>query len=291
MQQSYASETVRAFENARSELVRQRRVQGILFGALLIAATVGSAIVGEFNIAKLTFGLPRITEYIQKTIPVITLSNFAGDIAEWYYGVNKWLRLLGETLLIAYIATLVGTIGAFVLSFPASRNLAPNNATYFVARRFLEICRTVPDLVYALIFIYAFGLGPLAGALAVAIHSMGGSGKLFAEANENIDPRPLDGLRAVGANWFEIVRYGVVPQVMPNFISFTLWRFEINVRSSAIIGFVGAGGIGDELYTVIRVLYYEDISAIILMLIGTVMLIDLACEKLRHRLIGQENLQ
>jgi phosphonate transport system permease protein len=283
-------DALRAFERARQELLSRRRGQTILFGAIFVAAVIGSAVVGEFNLAKLAAGAPRITEYVEKTIPVLRLGSLGHDIAEWYYGIGKWLRLLGETILMAYLATLLGTLGAFVTCFAASRNLAPSSAIYFVTRRFLEFCRTVPDLVYALIFIFAFGLGPLAGILAIAIHSWGGSGKLFAEANENIDMRAVEGLRASGANWFQTMRYAVVPQVLPNFTSFTLWRFELNVRSSAIIGFVGAGGIGDELYTVIRVLYYEDVSAIILLLVGTISVIDTICERLRHKLTGQEHL-
>ena len=130
----------------------------------------------------------------------------------------------------------------------------------------------------------------MAGVLAIAIHTMGGSGKLFAEAVENIDMKPVDGLRATGASWLQVLRFAVLPQVFPNFISFTLWRFEINVRSASVLGFVGAGGIGQEFYTAIRMLYYEDISAMLLLLVATVMLIDIVCERLRHRVIGKENM-
>jgi phosphonate transport system permease protein len=154
----------------------------------------------------------------------------------------------------------------------------------------LEIARTIPDLVYALIFVFAFGLGPLAGILAIAIHSMGASGKLFAEAAENIDMKPVDGLRGVGADWLQTMRYAVLPQVLPNFASYTLWRFELNVRTAAVMGFVGAGGIGQELITAIRMLYYEDVSALVLLIVATVTCIDLLCEKVRHGFIGKENL-
>jgi len=102
--------------------------------------------------------------------------------------------------------------------------------------------------------------------------------------------KPVDGLRAAGANWLQTLRYAVLPQVLPNFTSFTLWRFEINVRTASVIGFVGAGGIGQEFYTAIRMLYYEDISALILILVATVVLIDMGCERLRHRMIGKEAL-
>jgi phosphonate transport system permease protein len=136
--------------------------------------------------------------------------------------------------------------------------------------------------------VYAFGLGPLPGALAIAVHSMGSFGKLFSEVNENIDMRPVEGVRASGANWLQMLRYAVVPQVLPNFSSYTLRRFEINVRASSIVGFVGAGGIGQELYYVIRQFIYVDISAIVRLLILTVALIDITCERVHHRLIGEQ---
>jgi phosphonate transport system permease protein len=161
---------------------------------------------------------------------------------------------------------------------------------YSLARRCLEIARTVPELVYALMFVYAFGLGPLPGVLAIAVHSLGSLGKLFSEVAENIDPGPVEGVRAAGANWWQTVRYAVVPQVLPNFASYTLLRFEINVRASSVVGFVGAGGIGQELYTVIRQFIYVDISAIVLLLIVTVAILDILCEQLRQHLIGAQAL-
>ena len=160
----------------------------------------------------------------------------------------------------------------------------------FVARRTLEFCRTVPEIVFALIFVFAFGLGPLPGVLAIAIHTLGALGKLYAEVAENIDLKPVEATVATGGSWFEAVRFGVVPQVLPNFTSYTLLRFEINVRSASILGFVGAGGIGKELLSSIRQFYYSDVSAILLMIIATVMVIDLLTERLRHYLIGRQAL-
>ena len=149
----------------------------------------------------------------------------------------------------------------------------------------------MPEIVFALIFVVAFGIGPFAGFLAITVHTIGAMGKLYAEANENIDERQLDGVRAAGGNWFEVIRFAVLPQVLPNFTTYTLWRLELNIRSAAIVGFVGAGGIGQELYHAISFNYYEDISAIVLMVVATIMVIDLTCERLRHRLIGKDALQ
>jgi phosphonate transport system permease protein len=283
-----ASATVVAFERSYRALQARRRWTSAAYGTLLLAAFLLSAWVGEFSPGKIAQGLPRVHEYVLRILPTLSWANLWGDLQEWFYGLPKWLKLLWETVLIAYLATLLGTVGAVALCFDAAQNFKRSNWGYWVARRLLEIFRTIPDLVYALVFVFAFGIGPLAGILAIAIHSMGGNGKLFAEAVENIDMKPVDGLRAAGANWVQTVRYAVVPQVLPNFASFTLWRFEINVRTASVIGFVGAGGIGQEFYTAIRMLYYEDISALLILLVATVMLIDHGCEALRHRMIGRE---
>lgn len=153
-------------------------------------------------------------------------------------------------------------------------------------KRLLEFCRTVPDIVFALLFVYAIGLGPVPGVLAIAIHTAGALGKQFAEVVENIDLKPVEGLRSTGANWVEQIRFAVLPQVMSNFVSYVLLRFEINVRGATVMGFVGAGGIGKELLSSIRQFYYSDVSAILLMVIATVFVIDLLTERLRHRLLG-----
>ena len=281
---------VAGFERQYQTLRAQRRRSTLLYGGLFALALLLSAWVGEFNPVKIVQGLPRVGEYLMKTLPSLSLDTLWHDLGEWFWGLPKWLKLLWETVLIAYLGTLLGTLGALALSFDAAENLKRHGASYWVCRRVLEVARTVSELVFALVFVFAFGLGPLAGVLAIAIHSMGGNGKLFAEAVENIDMKPVDGLRAAGASWLQTVRYAVLPQVLPNFTSVTLWRFEINVRAASVVGFVGAGGIGQEFYTAIRMLYYEDISAMLILLVGTVFIIDMACEQVRHRMIGKENL-
>ena len=263
-----------------------RRVQTATFGGLFLLAVAGSLWLSEVSLHRLLEGFPGLVAYVAGTLPVIHRGSVRADLAEWYWGLGRWLVLLLDTMVIAFMGTLLGATSAVVLSFPAARNLAPNIWVYSLCRRVLEIARTVPELVYALMFVYAFGLGPLPGVLAIAIHSCGSLGKLFSEVTENIDAGPVEAVRAVGANWWQIVRYAVVPQVLPNFASYTLLRFEINVRASSVVGFVGAGGIGQELYTVIRQFIYVDISAIVLLLMVTVALLDIICEYLRHRLIG-----
>lgn len=278
------------FAWAQRALVRARRVQTVTCGGLFLLAMVGSMWLSEVSLHKVVEGFPGLMAYVAGTLPVIRLESMSADIAEWYWGLGRWLTLLLDTLVIAFMGTLLGATSAVVLSFPAAHNLAPNIWVYSLCRRCLDIARTVPELVYALMFVYAFGLGPLPGVLAIVVHSLGSLGKLFSEVVENIDAGPVEGIRAAGANWWQIVRYAVLPQVLPNFASYTLLRFEINVRASSVVGFVGAGGIGQELYTVIRQFLYVDISAIVVLLIVTVALLDIACEQLRHRLLGAETL-
>jgi phosphonate transport system permease protein len=276
-----------SFRHDETRLKRSKRRQNVLFAVVFLLALIGSIIVGEVSLPEFIEGFPGFFNYFGETLPEIRPATAAADIADWYWGIDRWLVFLWDTILIAFLATLFGFIGAFILCFPASRNLNSNYGLYFVCRRLMEFGRSVPELVFALIFVFSFGLGPLPGVLAIAIHSCGALGKLFSEINENVDLGPSEGVAAAGGNWFQRIGYAVVPQVFPNFMSYTLLRFEINVRAASVVGFVGAGGIGQELMTVIRQFIYEDISAIVLMLVVTVILIDIGCEKIRHKAIGE----
>jgi phosphonate transport system permease protein len=233
-------------------------------------------------------GIPRLGEFIEQTIPTVRWDTLGADLGNWFWRWKIWLELLFETILIAFMATVLGVIGGFVLSFPASRNLAPNKWALWITRRYLEIARTVPELVWALIFVFCFSVGPMAGVLAIGLHATGALGKLYSEVNENIDMRPLEGVKAAGGSWFDQIRYGAVPQVLPNIISYTLLRFEINVRASSIIGYVGAGGLGQEFRIAMSFQEYTDLSALFVIIFVTVMIIDYGSEKLRHRVIGME---
>jgi phosphonate transport system permease protein len=259
--------------------------------AILAVVLLWSAWMSEFYPATLAAGLPRIGEYFYRILPSLTWANlFAdveteGSIAFWFYRIDRWALLLLETAQMALLATLAGSALALLLAFFASRNLARNTWSYQLTRRGLEAARTIPEIVYALIFVWAFGIGPLAGILAITIHTLGANGKLFAEVIENADMKPWDGVRASGGTWAQACRFAILPQVAPNLLSYALLRFEINVRGASVIGFVGAGGIGAELYEVISFNYYEEISAIVVLIILTVTLIDLISERFRHRII------
>lgn len=267
---------------------RTRRLWTLAYGALFVAAFVASAVIGGLNPGRLASGLPKAWNYIHGTLPTLRLETFWADLSAWYWGINYWLRLMVETVLMGFVGTALGAFGGLALCFSAAKNLTTGKLAHFLARRSLEFFRTVPELVFALIFVFAFGLGPFAGVLAIAVHTAGSLGKLFAEVNENIDMRPVEGVRAAGGNWPMIMRLAVVPQALPNYASYILLRFEINVRGAAVLGVVGAGGIGEDLYVAIRQFEYTDISAILLLIIAVVSIIDIGCEAIRHRLIGED---
>lgn len=293
---------VQQFELEFEEQRRKSRRTWLIGSVLFLICFAFTSWIGDFfKVTQVTMpdgsrewrwiiaaGLPRLGEYIVNTIPTLRWETIGADIANWFWRWNIWMELLIETILIAFMATVLGVIGGFILSFLAARNLAPNKWVLWGTRRYLEIARTVPELVWALIFVFCFSVGPMAGVLAIGLHATGALGKLYSEVNENIDMRPLDGVKAAGGTWFDQIRYGAVPQILPNIISYTLLRFEINVRASSIIGYVGAGGLGQEFRIAMSFQEYTDLSALFVIIFVTVMIIDYGSEKLRHRVIGME---
>ena len=275
------------FEAEYAAYRRTKRFYTLLFGAAFVVCLVAAGVTAKFNVVTLVQGLPRTTEFLVKLVPPVGLTTIVKDVREWYWDIGKWMGSLLNTLLMAYLATVLGTAIGGGLSFFAARNLAPHYLVYWLMRRALEVARTVPDIVWALLFIIAFGIGPLAGILAITVHTIGAQGKLFAEVNENISPLPIDGIRAAGGTWVEEMRFAVLPQVIPNYMSYTFWRLELNVRSATIVGFVGAGGIGHDLFTSVQLLYFADAGAILLIIVATIMAIDIVSEKFRHSAIGK----
>jgi phosphonate transport system permease protein len=273
---------------AYAQAVVAKRRQLWLGLLVLGVCVVFSGHITEISFSKFFNNIGAFTSYIVRIAHLENGQSVLSDPVEWFWGWKKWLALMGETLLMAYVGTLVGASSALGLCFLASKNVTANASVVFATRRFLEFSRTVPEMVFALIFVVAFSLGPLPGILALAIHTTGALGKLFAEVVENIDMKPIDGVVSTGGTWLHKVRFAVLPQVASNFASYALLRFEINVRGAAVLGFVGAGGIGQTLLEVIRKFYYSDISALLVLIIATVMVIDAVTEKIRHRLLGQE---
>lgn len=270
----------------RFRAARARRRRDLaLGGAAFLLAVLAAAWVGEVSLSRLARGLPLAWDYVLRTIPALHAATLGADIADWMWGFGDWVALLGDTLLIAYVGTVLGAMVALPASFAAAATLAPGWVV-MLARRSLEFARTVPTLVLALVFVYAFGLGPFAGVLAIAVHTAGALGKLFAEEHENAALAPVDAVRAAGGSWPAQMRFGVLPQSLPGVLSLGLLRFEINVREASVLGIVGAGGIGEELYLAVRQFEYQDISAILLLILLTVAAIDLLCGVLRRRVIG-----
>lgn len=268
--------------------VRRKRLRGLLAAALFLVALIAAAVGSEVNLKTLITYFGNFVSYFDRILRLEDGTRVWTNFGEWFCGWKSWLKLLGETILISYVGTLTGAVLAFALNFLAAQNTAPMPWLRFVVRRGLEFCRTVPSIVFALIFVMAFGLGPMAGVLAIAIHSAGALGKLFSEIVENIDMKPVEGVRSTGASWLACMRFAVLPQVTAGYASYALLRFEINVREASVMGFVGAGGIGQELVVAIRKFYYSDVSAILITIILTVFLIDIGTGWLRGKLFGKD---
>lgn len=273
------------FSATRQAAGRARAVRSAAAAAAFVMALGFAADFVEMSPARLVAGIPNVIDYIVRTLPILRADSLGRDMSEWYWGLHIWLPLLFDTVVIAVLGTSLGVVGAGLLSFFAARNVTCARRFGFLVRRVFEFSRTVPEIVFALIFVYAFGLGAMAGVLAVAIHSFGALGKLFAEVVETVGERSIEGVRAAGANWPQEIRYGVLPQALPEFTSYALLRLEINIRSASVLGFVGAGGIGQELLIAVRQFILPDVSAVVILIIMTVMITDILCQRLRYAII------
>ncbi|QPF92540.1 phosphonate ABC transporter, permease protein PhnE [Bradyrhizobium commune] len=268
--------------------VARKRLRLLAGLALFVVALIVASIGAEVNLRTFFTYFGNFISYFDRILTLDNGQRVWTNFGEWFWGLHKWLKLLGETLLISYVGTLSGAVLAFGLNFFAAENTSPAPWLRFTVRRLLEFARTVPGIVFALIFVIAFGLGPMAGVLAIAIHSTGALGKLFSEIVENADMKPVEGIRSTGASWLSCMRFAILPQVSAGYASYALLRFEINVREASVMGFVGAGGIGQELIVAIRKFYYSDVSAILITIIVTVFLIDITTGWVRGRLFGKE---
>jgi phosphonate transport system permease protein len=282
------SQQLADLNDAYRRAVARKRLRFTMATAVFVAALFVAAVGAEVNLRTFFTYIGNFTSYFDRIFTLENGSRVWTDIGEWFWGWRKWLALLGETILISYVGTLSGAVLGFALNFLAAENTAPSPWLRFVVKRFMEFCRTVPDIVFALIFVIAFGLGPMAGVLAIAIHSVGALGKQYMEIVENIDMKPVEGVRSTGASWISCMRFAALPQVAAGFASYTLLRFEINVRGASVMGFVGAGGIGQELVVAVRKFYYSDVSAILLLIIFAVFVIDIGTGWARGRLFGKE---
>jgi phosphonate transport system permease protein len=277
-----------ALNDAYRRTVARKRQRSIVAAAAVMIVLVVAAFGADVDLLVLAAKIGNFTSYFDRILKLDSGARVWTDIGEWFWGWRNWLALLGETILISYVGTLAGAVCAFALNFLAAENTAPSPWLRFAVRRVMEFCRTVPDIVFALIFVIAFGLGPMAGVLAIAIHSTGALGKQFSEIVENIDSKPVEGVRATGASWVACMRFAVLPQVVAGFASYTLLRFEMNVRGASVMGFVGAGGVGQELVVAIRKFYYSDVSAILVLIILAVFVIDIGTGFVRGHFLGKD---
>lgn len=291
------------------ELKAKRRLYSLIgFGALFIALFFSLWFANETNAGKFFDRLPHLLDFVGDLKPrdgweiwraMFDLPSpyFDGSLkynypeGRAYFTENlyipEYIYKMVETLNVAVLSTFIGAVVGFCLCFLAASNVTTNRWLCFFVRRFMEILRAFPEIVLAGFFLAIFSLGPVPAIIAVSIHTIGALGKMFFEVVENTDMKPDEGLRAVGANWFERVWFGIVPQVMPNFLSYTLHRLEINVRASTILGAVGAGGIGEALRLSISRGHAAKTLAIILLLFTTIAVVDQLSAWLRKKLVGQ----
>ncbi|KJS33993.1 MAG: phosphonate ABC transporter permease [Rhodospirillaceae bacterium BRH_c57] len=220
------------------------------------------------------------------------LIEYSGNMVSFAKGFmppdfHQW-RVYVEEMVITVQIALWGTVLAVVLAIPFGILCSENLVPWYISqpmRRLMDSFRAINEMVFAMLFVVAVGLGPFAGVLALFIHTTGILAKLFSEAVEAVDPRPVEGIRATGASWLQEVVFGVIPQVLPLWVSYSLYRFESNVRSATVLGIVGAGGIGQVLWEYVRGFYYAETAAVMIIIIISVSLLDVASQRLRKLFI------
>lgn len=265
------------------DLVRRKRMYGgILLVVFIALMASGWNLAEDRNAGGFLNGLHQIFAF-----PAEVLSEAWTNRANLPAIFIAHIPALIETLNIAAVATLVGGLMAMSLSLLATRGLARWPAAIPLFRRTMDALRAIPEIVIALVLIFILGGGPLPAVIAIALHTGGALGKLFSEVAENADLKPIEGLASVGANWSQRMWLGVLPQVAPNWLSYALLRFEINVRASAILGFVGEGGIGHDLKIAMQWGQgrYDQVVAIFALLFLTIVVIDQISDRYRQKLV------
>lgn len=236
---------------------------------LAIVVLVWAAHGSQLSIAELVKGGPWVLDFLSRMLP-----------PNWEFA-EKLIAPALETIQIAIWGTLLAMVMATPLCFLAARNISPNTFVFHLVRQILNITRGINEIILALIFVAAVGLGPFAGVIALAIHGAGMLGKFFAESIEEIDQGPIEALRATGAGPIQVIIFGVIPQVVTAWIAVCLYRFETNLRQATVLGMVGAGGIGFELVGSMKLFQYQDTATCIVVIIAMVMLADYTSNKLR----------
>ncbi|MCP4822915.1 MAG: phosphonate ABC transporter, permease protein PhnE [Shimia sp.] len=264
-----------------AQVRRKRMMDGIILVVFIALMVTGFVIADDRNAGGFWDGLHRFFDF-----PKEVLSEAIEKIGELPANLLKFLPSLMETINIAAASTLIGAMLGMMFSLLSTRGMAKWPRLIPLFRRVMDIMRAMPEIVIALVLIFIMGGGPVPAMIAIAFHTAGALGKLFSEVNENASLKPVEGLQSVGASWSQRMWLGVIPQVAPNYFSYALLRFEINIRASAILGFVGAGGIGYELRNAMSwgKGQYDDAMAIFLLLFLTIVAVDQLSSVVRERL-------
>jgi phosphonate transport system permease protein len=240
-------------------------------GLILVAVILSAWAVGLLDANRMVTGLADIADLLSEMwVPDFT-------------HLNSWWGPLLDSMTMSIAATALAVLLSVPLALLGARNTSPHPAIYWVARLILNVLRSVPELIMAIVFVAAVGFGALPGALALGIHSAGMVGKFFAEAIEHAAEAPVEAARATGAGPAQVILHGILPQVLPQMADVTVYRWEFNFRASVVVGVVGAGGIGFELIAALRTLQYDEVAAILLVILATVTVVDALGGALRKR--------
>lgn len=241
----------------------QARLRAVLRAGIVLVVVLASAwYVNLLDFATLANGVPAILTLARESFP----PDFSGAM--------RWWKPLIDTLAMSIAGTAVAVVLSFPLAFLAARNTSPHPLVYHCARTLLNALRSVPELIMGIVFVAAVGFGALPGVLALGLHSVGMVGKFFAEAIEHVDEAPVEAARAAGATPLQVLYHAVLPQVLPQFADTSIYRWEYNFRASTVMGMVGAGGIGFELMGALRIMQYREVSAVMLVILGMVTIVD-----------------
>ncbi len=280
---STGSHGVQSTREAYLAMTRRKRAYGtIMLAGFIFLMVTGFQTAEARSAGGFWDGLPQIFDF-----PAGVVTEAWEKIDRMPANLLQFFPALIETINIAAVSTLIGAILGLILSLLSTRGLARWPRLIGLFRRLMDIMRALPEIVIALVLIFILGGGPIPAMIAIAIHTAGALGKLFSEVAENADLKPVEGLASVGANWSQRMLLGVIPQVAPNYLSYTLMRFEINIRASAILGFVGAGGIGYELRNAMTfgIGQFDLAAAIFVLLFFTIVFFDQLSSHYRNRLV------
>jgi phosphonate transport system permease protein len=248
------------------------RRHATLATAVLAVALGALAVTGFFDAERFADAWPAVAQISSEMVPP--------DFTRW----RSWLRPLADTLAMSIAGTALAVAFSLPLALLAAVNTAPHALVQQAARLLLSFLRSVPEIIMGILFVAAVGFGALPGVLALGLHSVGMVGKFYAEAIEHSDPRPAEAARAAGAGPLQIIQRAILPQVLPQLADITLYRWEYHFRASAVLGIVGAGGIGFELIAALRLMAYDQVSAILLAILACVVAVDATGAALRRRL-------